>query len=167
MNRFFIYILLLLPLSTIAQNNNWVRDSIILEQPPTDNIAHFYEVAIDPETVYDGDTFYADIYQVNSIAHNEGMRLFPLSAPEVRGKGKKKGIFVRDVVRGMVVASDSLKVYVRLLPKYDKKGRLGYRRGKYGRLLSIIYLKPVGGTLMNLNLFLLRQSLAEYKDYYK
>ena len=100
-------------------------------------------------SVYDGDTVTADVDLGFHIwAAGEKLRLHRINAPEVRGAERPQGLISRDWLREKLVGKD---VLIRTIK--DKKG-------KYGRYLVEIFLNGV-----NINDQLVKEDLAEYKDY--
>ena len=79
--------------------------------------------------VYDGDTVTADIdLGFGVLLKKQKLRLLGINAPELRGDSRPHGILSRDFLRDLILDKDViLKTYK------DKKG-------KYGRLLTEIYL---------------------------
>lgn len=116
-------------------------------QSPCEEDLYIYKAKI--TSVYDGDTVTADIDLGFHIwAHGEKLRLHRINTPEVRGVERPQGLVSRDWLRKKILGKD---VLIRTIK--DKKG-------KYGRYLAEIFLD---GT--NINDQLVKEGLAEYKDY--
>lgn len=91
-------------------------------------------------SIYDGDGKFEVLMTVKvDIGMNEiltrerieGVRLFNVDTPEVRGEHKRAGIIVRDFVRAFMLGKDVI-----LKTKKDKTG-------KYGRLLADVIVDDV------------------------
>ena len=104
--------------------------------------------------VYDGDTITVDIdLGLKTFIHNEKIRLFGINTPEVRGEERSKGLISRDYLRTLILNKEILLETIK-----DEKG-------KYGRYLGIIWINKMGKTLTNINELLVKEGLAEKKDY--
>ncbi len=102
-------------------------------------------------SIYDADTVRADISLGFGLKlENQSLRLFGIDAPEVRGEERPEGLLARDFLRSLMPEGTRFT----LLTVKDKKG-------KYGRLLSTIYLPQEDGSLLNVNNLLLEQGFAE------
>ena len=100
-------------------------------------------------SVYDGDTVTADIdLGLNTVRMAEKLRLYGIDAPEMRGEERQEGIISRDWLRWRIMGKD-----VEVRTERDA-------RGKYGRLLSTIYIDGV-----SVNAELVDAGLAEYAEY--
>ena len=112
-------------------------------------------------SVYDGDTFTADITlestvrlgfnlttTVTVVVEGEKIRPYRINAPEVRGSEREEGLRSRDYLRSLIDGGT-----VTLCTLNDA-------RGKYGRLLAEVYLDDV-----NINDLLVREGYARYEDY--
>lgn len=78
--------------------------------------------------VYDGDTITVDIdLGLDIFLKNQKIRLFGIDAPEVRGKDKDAGIYVRDWLRLFI------------LDKHIVINTIKDSKGKYGRYLGTIF----------------------------
>ena len=84
-----------------------------------------YEYQAKIVDVYDGDTFTFEIDLGFSITVKEKLRLFGINTPEVRGKEKVMGNFVRDYVRKLILGKTvGIKVY---------------KKGKFGRYIADVF----------------------------
>jgi len=94
--------------------------------------------------VYDGDTVTAQVdlgflhFQIMKL------RLYGIDTPELRGKERKQGIVVRDIVREMILDKE-----VEIHSYKDKQG-------KFGRYLATILIGDI-----NLNQWLVDNGHAE------
>lgn len=92
-----------------------------------DHFDKYYLYKIDVTDVYDGDTITCTIHLgLNVILHDQKIRLFGISAPEVKGSEKDRGILSRDYLKQNI-----LNCKLDLYTIKDKKE-------KYGRWLGII-----------------------------
>jgi len=108
-----------------------------------------YHYQGDVVKVYDGDTITVDVdLGFHLWMKAEKFRLIRINTPEVRGAERLEGLKSRDWLREQILGKR-----VRLATYRDKKG-------KYGRWLANVYLGEVC-----LNDELVKQGLAEYKDY--
>ena len=86
-------------------------------------------------SVYDGDTFTADVDIGFKVAvRGEKIRLARINAPEIRGANRKAGLASRDYLRDLILGREVLLKTIK-----DK-------RGKYGRYLGEIIVKKGGVT---------------------
>ena len=99
-------------------------------------------------SIYDGDTLDAEVDLGFNLKFKIKLRLFGINCPEMRGKEKSKGIQSRDWLRGEI------------LDKVVQLDTIRDKQGKYGRYLAIIYYNGV-----NINNELVKQKLAEFKEY--
>ncbi len=86
-------------------------------------------------SVYDGDTITILVDCGYYTYHKATLRLYGIDTPEVRTKDKaekKKGLMVRDWLRGMILKKD-------IIVKSIKQGK----KGKFGRFLCQIYINDV------------------------
>ena len=99
--------------------------------------------------VYDGDTITVDIDLGFHIwMKKEKIRLYRINTPEVRGAERPQGLKSRDWLREQILEKE-----VTLVTYRDKKG-------KYGRWLADVMFDGIC-----INDELIKQGLAEYKDY--
>lgn len=99
--------------------------------------------------VYDGDTITVNIDLGFHVGlKKEKFRLYRINTPEVRGPEKPQGIISRDWLREKILDKQVIIKTVK-----DKKG-------KYGRWLADVWIDDVC-----MNDELVKQGLAEYKDY--
>ena len=102
-------------------------------------------------SIYDGDTVRADIdLGFDLKMANQSLRLFGLDTPEIRGEEREEGLEARDFLRSILPIGTRFT----LVTVKDKKG-------KYGRILSTIYLNQDDGTFLNVNQLLLDKGFAE------
>lgn len=95
-------------------------------------------------SVYDGDTITCDVkLGFNVTISNQKIRLYGIDTPELRGDERDDGIISRDFVRDKILDKD-IKLYT-----------LKDKRGKYGRMLGIVYVENE-----NINQLLLDKNLA-------
>lgn len=98
---------------------------------------------------YDGDTITCDIDVGFGITlKKQKIRLFGINTPEVRGEDKENGYIARDFLRNKILEKNILLFTIK-----DKKG-------KYGRMLGIVYHNDV-----NMNELLVKNDLAEINMY--
>ena len=79
--------------------------------------------------VYDGDTITCKIdlgFKIN--AYKQKIRLYDIDTPELRGEERERGLYYRDKLREKILHKDIILKTIK-----DK-------RGKYGRILGIIYI---------------------------
>ncbi len=99
--------------------------------------------------VIDGDTVDVDLFLGFGVVwHDQRIRLWGVDTPEVRGKERPRGLAVKEFVRGAVEGRD---VMVRTFLD---------GRGKFGRLLGILYVPSDDGTHLNLNRYLAENDMA-------
>ena len=75
--------------------------------------------------------------------------IFDINAPEVRGDSKPEGVKSRGWLRNRILNKDIIIIKT-----------IRYKKGKYGRYLSIIYLDDINNSDE-----LVSNGLAVYKDY--
>ena len=91
-----------------------------------DNLYYYKAFVTD---VYDGDTITCKIdlgFKIN--AYKQKIRLYGIDTPELRGEERERGLYYRDKLREKILNKDIILKTIK-----DK-------RGKYGRILGIIYL---------------------------
>jgi micrococcal nuclease len=104
--------------------------------------------------VYDADTCTVDIDLGLGIwLRKQKLRFFGINAPEMRGPERPKGILARDFCRQLI---DKKRIIIQTLD--DGKG-------KYGRLLAIIWVEQAEDEWLNVNELLVEQGHAIAKDY--
>ena len=121
-----------------------------MEHPP--DFLYWYRAEI--VSVYDGDTVYANIdlgcgiWNKGADGRGEGLRLFGIDAPELRGDEKEKGYAARDFLCELLTGKpvDQLeKDGRRLVVNADVRiNTIKDEGGKYGRLLAKIYVERDG-----------------------
>ncbi len=100
--------------------------------------------------IYDGNTITVSIeLGFNAVLKGEKLRLFDINAPEVRGDSKPEGVKSRGWLRNRILNKDIIIIKT-----------IRYKKGKYGRYLSIIYLDDINNSDE-----LVSNGLAVYKDY--
>jgi micrococcal nuclease len=101
-------------------------------------------------SVYDGDTFRADIVLgLDLDMKNQRIRLARIDTPEIKGRTRAGGIGARNFVRERIENKSVILQTIR-----DSKGR-------YGRYLAEVwYLDPSTGNYQNLNDELLERGLG-------
>lgn len=115
------------------------------------NVLYQYKAFV--TSVYDGDTCTVDIdLGLHIWARSEKIRLLRINAPEIRGKGRKKGLRSRDFLRELIMDKEIII------------GTFKDKKGKYGRYLGEIWL-PLEGEILNVNDLLVEEGYAEYKKY--
>lgn len=94
--------------------------------------------------VYDGDTITVDIDLLEGefVLKDQSIRLFGIAAPEVRGEEREQGLIIRDLLRERILHK---------LILVETHGR-----GKFGRILGVIYLEGE-----NINDWLLEHELVD------
>lgn len=115
-------------------------------------------------SVYDGDTFRADLYlgfgMVDTGAKGKGrsFRLMGIDTPEVRGIEKIDGIPVRDYVRGLLPVDTEIIIT-----------SVKDTSGKYGRYLAYVYIPATEGReeIIDLTEHLLIMNMGEVPEYLK
>jgi len=101
------------------------------------------------EKVYDGDTITLDINIGFGLKKTERIRMYGINAPEMRGSEKADGTKSRDALRKLILGKDvTLKTFGE------------QKRGKYGRLLGIVYINNI-----NVNDWMVEKGYAKYKKY--
>ena len=99
--------------------------------------------------VIDGDTFDLKIDLGFKIIHESRFRLQNIDTPEIRGKERPKGLKVKEYVKKLI---EGKTIIVET-----------FKKGKYGRYVSEIYLKP--NKRKPLSKHLLRKRMAKKLDY--
>lgn len=95
--------------------------------------------------VYDGDTITVDIdLGFGIIMKKQSIRLYGINTPEIKGEERPKGLEARDYLSNLVLNKE-----INLETIKDKKG-------KYGRILGIIWLEHE-----NINDKLIREGYAK------
>lgn len=92
-----------------------------------------YEYRAEIMGVYDGDTIRVDIdLGFGSWLCKQTLRLYGVNTPELRGPGKREGLYARDYVRSLLGVEDDgsrwgrgTEVHVLLRTQKDKKGKFG------------------------------------------
>lgn len=113
---------------------------------------YFYKANV--TSVYDGDTFTADIdLGLGVFIKKQKLRLSRIDAPELRGEEREAGLLSRDFLRDKI---DGKQIIIQTIK--DKKGR-------YGRYIAEIFIVDVSDNLININDLLVDNGFAEYKDY--
>jgi|TARA_R110000787_G_scaffold17328_6_gene54423 micrococcal nuclease len=100
-------------------------------------------------SVYDGDTFTAEVDLGFDVKMKMKLRLAEIDTPELRGEEREQGLLVRDYVRDLVLGK-----IITLESILDKTG-------KYGRYLAKIYVEQEDGTQLYLNDHLVLEGKAE------
>ena len=100
-------------------------------------------------SVYDGDTITVSMYLGLGISKEEKIRMYGINAPEMRGAEKAKGKVSRDALRKKILGKDIV------LKTIDDD-----KRGKYGRLLGVVYIDGV-----NVNEWMVEKGYAVFKKY--
>lgn len=115
------------------------------------NVLYQYKAFV--TSVYDGDTCTVDIdLGLHIWARGEKIRLLRINAPEIRGKGRQKGLRSRDFLRELIMDREIII------------GTFKDKKGKYGRYLGEIWL-PKDDEIININDLLVEEGYAEYKEY--
>jgi len=113
-----------------------------------------YRYSANVTSVYDADTCTVDIDLGLGIwMRKQKLRFFGINAPEMRGPERPKGILARDFCRQLI---DKKRIIIQTLD--DGKG-------KYGRLLAILWLEYPENEWININELLVEQGHAIAKDY--
>jgi len=108
-----------------------------------------YEYNANVVRVYDGDTIWIDIDLGFGIwMRNQSIRLRGINTPELRGESKEAGIVSRDRVIQLLEGAGNKCVI-----KTDKDKT----RGKYGRILGVIFIE---NEIRSVNKILLDENLA-------
>ena len=125
--------------------------------------------------VYDGDTVYADIdLGLKTWQHGVALRLHGVDTPELRGESKALGLAARDFVCATLagVSVEDVAGFQRrkrriVLPEpaHVLLHSHGDDDGKYGRLLSTLWVYAGSGQLVSLNELLLTNGHAVVPDY--
>ena len=110
-----------------------------------------YEYRAFVRKVYDGDTITVDIdLGFDVILKTQKIRLLKINAPEVRGAQREAGLKSRNALRDKIGNK-----WIKLKTQKDKKG-------KYGRLLGILYQDT--SYTKDYNQILLEEGHATYYD---
>jgi micrococcal nuclease len=113
-----------------------------------------YYYAAEVKSVYDGDTITVDLdLGLGLWRRHQTIRFWKVSAPEVRGSAREKGLIVRDFVRDLILGKNVL-----LRTILDKRGQ--DRTGKFGRLLGEVLMEGDEGDVINLNELLIEKGMA-------
>jgi len=113
-----------------------------------------YRYACFPIRVIDGDTVEVRIDLGFSVAITEKIRLYGIDAPEMRGDEKEDGRRSKDHLINMLgLVSGATSREFQIITKKDK-------RGKYGRMLGIIWMMS-GGNFINVNDEMVQRGFAE------
>lgn len=105
-------------------------------------------------SVYDGDTCTVDIdLGLGTWIHGEKLRLYRITAPELKGSEKEAGLRAHDFLRSQLVEKE---VYIQSIKD---------RKGKDGRYLAEVWFKGESGEWVNVNDVLVQQGYAVYQDY--
>lgn len=79
-------------------------------------------------SIYDGDTLIGDVeVGLGIIKKKEKLRLAFLNAPEIKGATRESGLKIRDALRTLVQEEMIISTYKDM-------------RGKYGRLLAVMWI---------------------------
>ena len=114
----------------------------------------FYSYNSNVTSVYDADTCTLDIDLGLGIwMRKQKLRFFGINAPEMRGPERPQGILARDFCRQLI---DKKRII---------KQTLDDGKGKYGRLLAILWLEYPENEWININELLVEQGHAIAKDY--
>lgn len=106
------------------------------------------------KSVYDGDTFTADLdIGLGIWRRSQTIRLWKVNTPELRGADREKGLEARDFVAALILDKAIL-----LRTILDKRG--ADRTEKFGRLLGEVLLPGETGDVVNLNELLIQQGIA-------
>ena len=113
-----------------------------------------YRYSANVTSVYDADTCTVDIDLGLGIwLRKQKLRFFGINAPEMRGPEKAKGKVSRDFCRQLI---DKKRIIIQTL---------GDGKGKYGRLLAILWLEYQEGEWLNVNDLLVARGYAIAKVY--
>jgi len=113
-----------------------------------------YRYSANVTSVYDADTCTVDIDLGLGIwMRKQKLRFFGINAPEMRGPERPQGILARDFCRQLI---DKKRIIIQTL---------GDEKGKYGRLLAILWLEYPENEWININELLVEQGHAIAKDY--
>lgn len=117
-----------------------------------ENKLYFYKAVV--HYVYDGDTCTASVdLGFNFEFKNLKLRLFNIDAPELRGETLEAARKSRDFLKEMVIGKE---VFLETIK--DAKG-------KYGRFLSIIWIKNDDGSYVNVNEKMVEAGHAIHREY--
>jgi micrococcal nuclease len=115
-----------------------------------------FEYAAQVTSVYDGDTFRADVdLGFNIWKFDEQFRLNRINTPEVKGVERPAGLVARSLFLTKLKVGD--KFFLRTIKEGDHD-----KQEKYGRYLAEIY--PNGFDDYCLNDFLVTSGVAKYYD---
>jgi len=113
-----------------------------------------YRYSANVTSVYDADTCTVDIDLGLGIwLRKQKLRFFGINAPEMRGPEKAKGKVSRDFCRQLI---DKKRIIIQTL---------GDGKGKYGRLLAILWLEYQDNEWLNVNDLLVARGYAIAKVY--
>jgi micrococcal nuclease len=111
-----------------------------------------YEYQAHVISVYDGDTFRADVDLGFSIwVKAQDFRMLGINAPEMNSKDPAvvaAATKARDALRGMILGKD-----ITIRTQKDKLE-------KYGRMLATVLVTKADGTQLNVNDWMVQQGLA-------
>lgn len=121
----------------------------------------FYNYKAKVRSVYDGDSFRADVdlgFEIHK--HNIAFRLARIDTPEIRGEERPEGLVAEERTRELI-GGEEIVIH-------------STGKGKYGRWIAEVYFSKEDQTdlltesvesLTNLNDLLVDEGLAEYVDY--
>jgi len=111
-----------------------------------------FEYSANVVSVYDGDTFHADLDLGFDIWHrNADFRMYGINAPELTASDP--------VVKAAAFAArDALRVLI--LGKPVTIQSIKDRTEKYGRYLAIVFVRQADGTLLNVNDYMVQNNFA-------
>jgi len=113
-----------------------------------------YRYSANVTSVYDADTCTVDIDLGLGIwLRKQKLRFFGINAPEMRGPEKVQGKVSRDFCRQLI---DKKRIIIQTL---------GDGKGKYGRLLAILWLEYQDNEWLNVNDLLVARGYAIAKVY--
>ena len=72
--RVLLFIFLPILLQGQGAGKYWTKDSLVLYETPQLGSPHFYSIRLD--SLYDGDTFWVNLYGVNTMHQSTRIRLF-------------------------------------------------------------------------------------------
>lgn len=108
-----------------------------------------YEYAAHVVSVYDGDTFRADVDLGFRVTYRAlDFRLLGLNAPELRGDSAAAGLASRDALRTLMLGQAVI-----LQTKLDKQE-------KYGRWLATVFVVQPDSSRLNVNQWLIEHQFA-------
>jgi endonuclease YncB( thermonuclease family) len=118
----------------------------LLSFTPT-NVCEVYEAHV--ESVYDGDTFTADVFVGFDIVKDDvKIRLYGINAPEIRPlKTREQATISRDALIGLIQGEDVEIEYV--------------VTDSFGRIVAKCYVQDT----INVSDWMVRNGYAEYREY--